>query len=171
MRRLVVVRHAKARRDSTRGDHGRGLSERGRAQASALRAWTTGDGPLAAVRGTAVVSDAARTLETFELGLAGTPCCERAVVDPLLYNGRREVTTEDVLASLAAADPGTGDLLFVGHSPTVAYLVLELLDSRRDAERTLADGFPLCGVAILEVAAAPAVGTCSLAYFGAPEPA
>jgi len=169
MRRLVVVRHAKAQRDSPRGDHGRELSEKGRAQATALRAWTEGDGPLADVRGTVVVSDAARTLETFELGLAGTPVCERAVIDPSLYNGRRDVRTEDVLAALSAADPGAGDLLMVGHNPTVAYLVADLVDDPRLAERTLDDGFPMCGIAILGFeGAAPTPGHCALSYFGAP---
>jgi len=169
MRRLVVVRHAKAQRDSPRGDHGRELSERGRRQATALREFTEGDGPLADVRGTVVVSDAARTLETFELGLAGTPVCVRAVVDPSLYNGHRDVRTADVLASLSAADPGEGDLVVVGHNPTVVYLVEDLVDDPDRADRALDDGFPLCGVAILAFAGdAPAPRSCELGFFGAP---
>ncbi len=149
MRRLAVVRHAKAQRASPRGDHGRELSERGRAQADVLRSWTRPGGPLADLRGTVVVSDAARTLETFERGLAGTPCCVRAVVDPSLYNGDRTVRTDDVLAALAAADPGRGDLLFVGHSPTVHELVCDLADDPEEASDALSEGFPLCGAAVL----------------------
>jgi phosphohistidine phosphatase len=169
MRRLVVVRHAKAQRDSPRGDHGRELSDKGRAQAIALRAWTTGDGPLADVRGTVVVSDAARTLETFELALAGTPVCVRAVVDPSLYNGHRDVRTEDVLASLAVADPGDGDLVLVGHNPTVVYLVADLVDDPDRADSALDQGFPLCGVAVLGFDGnAPAPRGCELGFFGAP---
>jgi phosphohistidine phosphatase len=152
MRRLAVVRHAKALRDSARGDHGRELSGRGRAEAAALRAWTERGGPLAALRGTVVVSDAARTLETFELGLAGTPCCERAVVDPSLYNGRRHVATVDVLAALAAADPGRGDLFVVAHNPTVLEVVCDLATRLEDAHDALGEGFPLCGVAVLAFA-------------------
>jgi phosphohistidine phosphatase len=170
MRRLVVVRHAKAVRQSARGDHGRELAPRGRAQSAALRAWTEAPGPLSDVRGTVVVSDAARTLETFELALAGTPVCERAVVDPSLYNGVRDVSTEDVLASLAAADPGTGDLTLVGHNPTVVYLVADLAEDRRAADRALHDGFPLCGVAILSYdTPAPQPRGCVLSFLGAPE--
>jgi len=166
MRRLVVVRHAKAQRDSPRGDHGRELSAKGRAQAVALRAFTEPSGPLGDVRGTIVVSDAARTLETFELGLAGTPVCVRGVIDPSLYNGHRDVRTEDVLASLAAADPGDGDLVVVGHNPTVVYLVADLVD---DPERALDDGFPMCGVAVLNFDGdAPAPRRCELGFFGAP---
>src|ERR1039458_7752025 len=85
VRRLVVIRHGKAQRDSPRGDP-------------------------------------RRAPQTFELGLVGTPVCERAVVDPLLYNGARDVTTAAVLESLAAADPGTGDLIHVRHNPTGVYL-------------------------------------------------
>src|ERR1039458_6875744 len=167
VRRLVVIRHGKAQRDSPRGDHGRELSERGRAQAEALRTWTVDDEPLGDVRGTVVVSDAVRTLQTFELGLVGTPVCERAVVDPLLYNGARDVTTAAVLESLAAADPGTGDLIHVGHNPTVAYLVHDLVEDPARAERALAQGYPLCGVAILAFRGnAPAPGTCELMFFG-----
>jgi phosphohistidine phosphatase len=168
MRRLVIVRHAKAQRVSPRGDHGRELSARGREQATALRAWAEGKGPLADVRGTVVVSDSARTLETFELGLAGTPVCERAVVDPALYNGVRDVSTADVLASLAAADTGSGDLVIVGHNPTVVYLVADLADDRDAADEALDGGFPLCGVAVLTFEGAPAPRRCELGFLGAP---
>lgn len=170
MRRLVVIRHAEAKRTAERGDHGRRLSRRGRDQAAALRAWTA-DGPLEAVRGTVVVSDASRTLETFELALAGTPCCERGVVDPSLYNGRRHVSTRDVLDALAAADPGRGDLLLVGHNPTVLDVVIDLCEDGGAAEAALAaqGGFPLCGVAILDVhGEAPAARGCALSFLGAP---
>ena len=169
MRRLVVVRHAKAQRTSARGDHGRELAPRGRAQATALRRWTEDGGPLAEVRGTVVVSDSARTLETFELALAGTPVCVRAVVDPTLYNGVRDVDTAGALRSLAAADPGEGDLVVVGHNPTVVYLVADLADDPHAADRALGDGFPMCGVVILAFEGdAPAPRRCELGFFGAP---
>jgi phosphohistidine phosphatase len=168
MRRLVVVRHAKAQRSSPRGDHGRELAPRGRAQAAALRRWTDEGGPLAEVRGTVVVSDSARTLETFELALAGTPLCVRAVVDPSLYNGARDVTTADVLRSLAEADPGEGDLIVVGHNPTVVYLLADLADDQPSADRALDEGFPLCGVAVLAFDGVPAPKRCELGFFGAP---
>ena len=168
MRRLVVVRHAKAERDSARGDHGRELSARGRSQAVALREWTEDRGPLAQVRGTVVVSDAARTLETFELGLAGTPVCARGVVDPRLYNGDRDVGTDEVLASLEAADPGHGDLVVVGHNPWAASLVVDLARDRAVAERIATQGFPTCSIAVLGFDRdAPGPGACELEFLGA----
>jgi phosphohistidine phosphatase len=169
VRRLVVIRHAKARRSSPRGDHGRELSTRGRAQSAALRRWTEPGQPLAGLRGTAVVSDAARTLETFELALAGSPVCARAVVDPALYNGTRDVTTRDVLDALVGADPGYGDLFVVCHNPTVSYLVFDLTAPRDAADEALADGYPMCAVAILAFETEiPAEGSCTLEFFGAP---
>jgi phosphohistidine phosphatase SixA len=171
VRRLVVIRHAKARRDSPRGDHGRELSTRGRAQASLLRTWTEPGRPLGGLRGTAVVSDAARTLETFELGLAGSPVCARAIVEPALYNGARDVTTRDVLSALVGADPGYGDLIVVCHSPTVSYLVADLAASRDEADDALKEGFAMCGVAVLAFDAdVPPPGGCTLEFFGAPAP-
>jgi phosphohistidine phosphatase len=169
VRRLVVVRHAKARRDSARGDHGRELSTRGRAQASLLRTWTERGRPLGDLRGTAVVSDAARTLETFELGLAGSPVCARGVVDPALYNGVRDVTTRDVLSALVAADPGYGDLFVVCHNPTVSYLVADLAAPSAAADAALRGGFAMCGVAVLAYDDdVPALGSCDLEFYGAP---
>jgi phosphohistidine phosphatase len=149
MRRLVIIRHAKAKRDSARGDHGRELSERGRLQAGVLRSWTQHGGPLAQVRGTVIVSDAARTLETFELGLAGTTLCERAVVDPRLYNGSRYVTTDDVLAAIVAAGEVAGDVIVVGHNPTVLEVTADFAEDPERAAALLLDGFPLAGAAVL----------------------
>jgi len=134
-----------------------------------LRGWTEPGQPLAGVRGTAVVSDSARTLETFELALAGSPACARALVDPALYNGARDVTTRDVLDALVVADPGYGDLFVVCHSPTVSYLVADLVSDRGVADAALSDGYPMCGVAVLAFDADMASeGGCTLEYFGAP---
>jgi phosphohistidine phosphatase len=169
VRRLVVIRHAKARRSSPRGDHGRELSARGRAQATALRHWTEPGQPLAGLRGTTVVSDAARTIETFEFGLAGSPVCARAIVEPALYNGTRDVTTRDVLDALVGADPGYGDLFVVCHNPTVSYLVEDLVSPRDAAAKALRDGYPMCGVAVLAFDTdTPSAGGCSLEFFDAP---
>jgi phosphohistidine phosphatase len=163
MRRLVIVRHAKAKRDSPKGDHGRRLNERGRLQAGVLRSWTHEGGPLAHVRGTVIVSDAARTLETFELAFAGTPLCEREVVDPRLYNGRHYVTTGDLLASIAAAGTEEGDVIVVGHNPTVLEVTADLADDPDRAAALLLDGFPLAGAAVLAFEGrAPRERTCEL---------
>lgn len=163
MRRLAIVRHARAKRDSPRGDHGRELSSRGRLQALVLRSWTEPGGPLADVEGTVVVSDAARTLETFELGLAGTKVCRHAIVDPSLYNGYRHVSTADVLAALAAVPDTEGDLVVVGHNPTVLEATFDLAQDPERATDLLRAGFPICALAILTFdRVVPTVRGCEL---------
>jgi phosphohistidine phosphatase len=169
VRRLVIVRHAKAKRDSARGDHGRELSHRGRLQALVLRSWTEPGGPLAEINGTVVVSDAARTIETFERGLSGSVVCRRAVVDPSLYNGIRHVSTSDVLESLSLADDGDGDLVVVGHNPTVLEVTADLAVDPERAAHLLRDGFPMCGTAILTFeGASPRERGCELVAFHTP---
>jgi phosphohistidine phosphatase len=172
VRRLVIVRHAKAKSDSPRGDHGRELSQRGRLQSLVLRSWTEPGGPLADIAGTVVVSDAARTLETFALGLAGTAVCRRAVVEPSLYNGFRHVSTTDVLEALGLAGDGDGDLVVVGHNPTVLDVTADLATDPEHAAHVLRDGFPLCAAAVLTFEGpSPRERGCELvALFTATEP-
>ena len=125
MRFLTVVRHA----ESTKAvpgqrDFDRGLSERGRAQCEQLRAWASDEGELGRFGpATALVSAAARTLETFERAFDGLPLIASLVTSELIYNGARDVTAEDLLIDLAGVDPVTTSLLVVGHNPTVLDLM------------------------------------------------
>ena len=65
--------------------------------------------------------------------------------------------------------PVTADLVHVGHIPTVAYLVSDLCEDPKAADRAMRDGYPLCGVAILEPTGATfARSGCRLTFFGAP---
>ncbi len=65
----------------------------------------------------------------------------------MIYNGRREVSPEDLLLELAAIDPVTTSLLVVAHNPTVMELMLtiamELPHSLRKAH------YPLGGAYVL----------------------
>jgi phosphohistidine phosphatase len=170
VRRLVLIRHAKAKDTSPTGDRGRVLSGRGRAQAQALRAWTEPTGPLSAIRAVVLVSYSSRTIETFELGLEGTPVCREAVLDARLYNGVRHVGTDELLESLAEVDPGSGDLVFVGHNPTMTVALFDLMEDPGAARHALAGGFPKCGVAILSFSEGPPrKGGCALEFFSAPD--
>jgi len=74
-----------------------------------------------------------------------------------------------VLVALHGADPGHGDLVLVGHNPTVVYLVADLADDPDAADRALAGGFPLCGVAVLSFDREPGPRRCELGFFGAPD--
>ena len=125
MRYLTIVRHAEAedRADSGR-DYDRRLSARGRRQCEQLRALASDPdelgrfGPVVAL-----VSGAARTRETFARAFEDTPFVAHVEYSDLIYNGRREVTAEDVLIDLAAIDPVTSSLMVVGHNPTLRDLV------------------------------------------------
>jgi phosphohistidine phosphatase len=170
VRRLVLVRHAKAKDTSPTGDRGRVLSGRGRAQAQALRGWTEPSGPLGSVRAVVVVSYSSRTIETYEIGLEGTPVCQQVVFDARLYNGVRHVGTDELLESLREVDPGSGDLVFVGHNPTMTVALFDLMEDPAAARRALSDGFPKCGVAILSFGdGPPRKGGCALEFFGTPD--
>lgn len=151
MRYLTVVRHAKA----VPGEHGvsdyeRRLSGRGRRECEQLRAWALDEAALGAFGPTtALVSSAARTRETFRRAFEQTPFVSSVSYSDLIYNGRREVTAEDLLIDLAAIDPVTTSLLVVAHNPTVHELVESLAQTVPDVLNHR--GYPLGGAFVLEL--------------------
>ena len=128
VRYLTIVRHAKATpAEPGESDYDRSLNKRGRAQCEQLRDWATDANGLGRFGPTtALVSAAARTRETYRRAFDGTAFVERVEYSDLIYNGRRDVSAEDLLIDLAAIDPVTTSLLVVGHNPTVHELVLTL---------------------------------------------
>lgn len=125
MRYLTIVRHAEAEDRAESGrDYDRALTARGRRQCEQLRALATNPdelgrfGPVVAL-----VSGAARTRETFARAFDDTPFVSHVEFSDLIYNGRRDVSAEDVLIDLAAIDPVTTSLLVLGHNPTLRDLV------------------------------------------------
>lgn len=139
VRYLTIVRHCHATPASPgQADVERPLSEGGHEQARALRAWATDvnalgrSGPT-----TALVSTSRRTRETFREAFAGTPIEGVVHYSDLIYNGRRDVSAEDILIDLIAVDPVVQSLMVVAHNPSleelVATLALEVPDHlRRD---------------------------------------
>ena len=128
VRYLTIVRHGESSPASVgQTDFARTLSERGRAQCVRLREWASDPDALGAYGPvTALVSAAARTLETFQFAFEGLEFVASVQSSELMYNGKRDVTGEDLLIDLAALDPVTTSLLVVGHNPTVFELVTEL---------------------------------------------
>ncbi len=103
------------------------LSKRGRRQCEQLRKWATNEHKLGRFGPTtALVSAAARTRETFDRGFDGTAFVGPREFSDLIYNGRRDVSAEDLLIDLAAIDPVTMSLLVVAHNPTVHELMFSL---------------------------------------------
>ncbi|MGC8509319.1 MAG: SixA phosphatase family protein [Acidimicrobiales bacterium] len=151
MRYLTIVRHAKATPASPGGDDfARPLSGRGREQCRRLREWARDPDALGRFGPTvALVSAARRTTETFERAFAGTPFVSSVTFGAAIYNGRRAVDADDLLAQLATIDPGTSSLLVVAHNPTVLECVLSLTTR---IPTSLREGhYPLGGAYVLEL--------------------
>ena len=149
MRHLTIVRHCESTPAvAGQSDFDRELSKRGRQQCKELRAWASDElelgrfGPV-----TALVSSAARTRETFRRAFEGTSFAGAAAFSELIYNGRREVTAEDLLIDLASIDPVTTSLLVVAHNPTVHELMFSL--AKQLPGRLARKNFPLGGAYVL----------------------
>lgn len=149
MRFLTVVRHCKSSPANPGGtDYERPLNKRGREQAAQLREWALDPERLGQYGPTtALVSAAARTRETFRLAFDETPFVGHREFSELIYNGRRNVSPEDLLIDLAAIDPVTTSLLVVAHNPTVHELVFALAQR---VPKVLREGnYPLGGAFVL----------------------
>ena len=149
MRYLTVVRHAKsAPAKPGESDFVRPLNKRGRDECERLREWTSDPDELGRFGPTtALVSSAARTRETFRRAFYGTAFVQRCEFSELIYNGRREVSAEDLLIDLAAIDPVTTSLLVIGHNPTVHEVMITLAKDLPKALR--GDRYPLGGAFVL----------------------
>jgi phosphohistidine phosphatase len=150
VRFLTIVRHAHAEKPTAaKRDFDRVLSDRGKRQCEQLHAWASDKNELARYGPTtALISAAARTMETFHLALEGTPLIGEHVVSEKIYNGVRPVSAEDVLIELTAMDTVATSLLIVGHDPTLAELLWSLA---RDPSVSPREGFPLAGAFVLSI--------------------
>lgn len=149
MRYLTVVRHAKASPgEPGQSDFARALNKRGRDECERLRKWASDPKELGRFGPTtALVSSAERTRETFRRAFHGTAFVEHSEFSELIYNGRRDVSAEDLLIDLAAIDPVTTSLLVVGHNPTVHEVMITLAKELPKALR--GDHYPLGGAFVL----------------------
>lgn len=151
MRYLTIVRHAKATAALPgASDYERPLSGRGRRQCEELRQWASDTASLGAYGPTtALVSSAVRTRETFRRSFEDTTFVSSVSFSDLIYNGRRDVTAEDLLSDLAALDPVGSSLLVVAHNPTVHELLERLAEHVPEILRH--GGYPLGGAFVLEL--------------------
>lgn len=146
LRRLVVVRHAKAE-PTAPSDHGRALAARGRADAEEAGRWLRDAGidPDAAL-----VSDALRTLQTWEhlAEAAGWG------LEPELSAGLYAAGADSTFDLLRETDPGVTTLVVIGHNPTMASVAELVDDGEGDMEATtlmLTRGFPTTALAVFVV--------------------
>lgn len=133
MRRLLLVRHAKAA--DSYPDRDRTLTPAGLAAAGAIGRW------LATQQITvdrAVVSPASRTRQTWEA--AGSPAAP--VTDERVYDN----ILDDLITVVRETPADVATLAVIGHNPSIHAL------ADRVDEDEFADGFPTGGVALFEIA-------------------
>ena len=154
MKELILFRHAKTETTSPDGDHARELTEGGRAAASAmgLKLAATGVRP-----DLALVSDATRTRQTWELASAAFPRA-RLEIRRDLY----DASADEIAAAVKAVASQAEVVVVVGHNPGLQTYALDLLDQGAapgGAKARIAAGFPPATAAIFAI---DAVGRASL---------
>lgn len=144
-RRLVVMRHAEAESVAA-SDRDRSLTARGRTDAAEAGRWLVSQG---FVPDHALVSNAVRTRETWAAMAQAAGWELHADLEPALYHAG----AESALDLVRMVPAGTGDLLLLGHNPTVGHLAQMLHDGQGDPAATtlMAHGHPTAGLALLEV--------------------
>jgi phosphohistidine phosphatase len=143
MRRLLLLRHAKAVPLSYGDDFARVLTESGREQARRLGAWLA-DANLVPDR--CLYSGAARTRETFELVAAALPRPVEAVEQNALYDATRFLA----LGLLRELPASARTHLVVAHNPAIGELANLLAGEGAGSERLrMAAKFPPAGLAVL----------------------
>lgn len=144
MRKLLLMRHAKAGRESGVSDHARRLTDRGRNDARLVAGFLQANGLAPDL---ALASDSKRTRETLEIACElFDPAPERRL-EATLYLAEPGV----ILRAIRGVAPETKTLLVIGHNPDIAELALALADSGApDDMSNLASAFPTSAVAVLE---------------------
>ena len=148
MRRLLLLRHAKAERLQPGGrDHDRVLAERGRADAKKLGLYLARH---AFVPDRAAVSTAARTRETWALLATAFAKAPPARFDERIY----DATPQAILEMIKDTGVDTGTLLVIGHNPSLQELAAMLIASGDiDARERLGEDFPTSALAAISFAA------------------
>ena len=140
MKRLILLRHARAVAKDAAPDFDRVLAPEGRAQMEAMA------GHLAGLPcDLALVSPSARTRETWELARrSDVP----ARFDQRIY----EASERELLAVAQEAEQTAQSVILVGHNPAFEELALDLVRSGEQgpAADRLRHGFPTASVAILD---------------------
>lgn len=149
MRRLILMRHAKAERVSAEGDIGRPLSQRGLADAALM-------GRVLAERGLrpdlALVSAATRTRQTWDAARDAFGDVE-AEIEPRLY----EADADRLRQAVEAVEDRCETLILVGHNPAIHDLAVDLLTEAASSPSVLerfSAGFPTGAAAVFDLDAA-----------------
>lgn len=144
MRRLLLLRHAKAEPAGNGPDFDRGLAGRGLSNARAMGAYIA---EHALLPDFAAVSPARRTVETWELVAAELKAPCKPVFDARLYGASEET----LLAVVRAIPAKHQSAMLVGHNPGLERLaqVLAGAGSKR-ARQTMDEKFPTAALAVID---------------------
>jgi phosphohistidine phosphatase len=144
MRRLLLLRHAKATMFTGHDDHERALIERGRRDAARVAAFIAGSDLIPDL---IVHSGARRARETAEIVRAAWPRVIEARSEPRLYEASRPA----IEALLRALPEGCASVMVVGHNPGVADVANHLVGGGAEFDLLrLSTKFPTAGLAGLE---------------------
>ena len=145
MRRLLLLRHAKAERPQPgERDHERRLAERGRNDAPRVGAYMSRHDFMP---DRVVVSTSARTRETWKLAAAEMDKAPKAEFDDRIY----EASPKALLQVVQETDPDIDTLLLVGHNPGMQELAAMLVATGDvDTRQRLKEAFPTSALAVIE---------------------
>jgi phosphohistidine phosphatase len=147
MRRLLLLRHAKAERSQPGGsDLERALTDRGRADARKLGAYFVRHRLMPDL---AMVSTSVRTRETWRLLSDGFETTPPARFEKRLY----DASPETILRTIQETTSEIGTLLVIGHNPGLHQAAVMLVAAGEvDARQRLAEQFPTAALAVIEFA-------------------
>jgi phosphohistidine phosphatase len=147
MRRLYLLRHAKAERsDPGTQDRARVLIERGRKDAVRIGTYMASHALLA---DRVVLSPSARTQETWKYLSGELKSAPVATSVERLY----DAAPRDIIAIIKASPSSVHSLMVIGHNPGVHEAALMLIASGDiDARERLREGLPTAGLVIVDFA-------------------
>ena len=147
MRRLLLLRHAKAERlQPNERDHDRRLAPRGRDDAPKIGTYLARH---KMVPDRVVVSTSARTRETWQLAAAAMAGKPSAVFDERIY----EATPQTLLQVIKETGPKVRSLLMIGHNPGLHELATLLIATGDiDTRQRLNEALPTSGLAVIDFA-------------------
>ena len=147
MRRLLLLRHAKAERSEPGiEDHSRVLIERGRKDAAKIGAYMAGH---ALVPDRVVMSPSARTQETWKFAATAFRPTPAAMSAERLYNA----ATHAILGVIKDTPASAHSLLVIGHNPGLHEIALMLIATGDiDTRERLREKLPTCGLIIMDFA-------------------
>ena len=134
MKRLYLLRHAKTVPDAVEGDHERGLTDRGRADAELIGREIARLGYLPEL---VLSSSSRRTFQTLEIVLPFLVPTPESRLEPGLYLA----PARTILQRAGAVGGGTGSVMFIGHNPGMEDLAIQLAGDSQLGVRA-AEKFP-----------------------------